>query len=48
MPENKIAGKRGGGIAKRARKELEKRTGKKIVSNDNFLPPQTKKQITKQ
>ncbi len=39
MIENKIASKKGGGIAKRARKELEKKTGKKVVSNYNFLPP---------
>ena len=46
MPENKIAGKKGGGIAKRARKELEKKTGKKVVSNDNFLPPAKEKRLT--
>ena len=45
MPENKIASKKGGGIAKRARKELEKKTGKKVVSNDNFLPPTKKKRL---
>ena len=43
MTENKIAGKKGGGIAKRARKELEKRAGRKVVSKDNFLPHLTKK-----
>jgi len=37
MIENKVAGKQGGGIAKKARKDLEKKTGKKIVSKDNFL-----------
>ena len=39
MPENEVAGKKGGGIAKKARLELEKKTGKKIVSSGNFLPP---------
>jgi hypothetical protein len=39
LEENKIAGKKGGGIAKRARLELEEKTGKKVVTKDNFLPP---------
>ncbi len=45
MKENKIAGKTGGGIAKKARIELENTTGKKVVTADNYLPlaPNTKK-----
>ena len=39
MPENAEASKKGGGIAKRARLELEAKTGKKVVSGGNFLPP---------
>lgn len=39
MPENAEAGKKGGGIAKRARLELEKKTGKKVVTGENYLPP---------
>ena len=35
------------GIAKKTRKELERKSGKKIVSKENFLPPQKKKQIKK-
>ena len=38
MPENKEAGKKGGGIARRARQELENKTGKPVVTGDNFLP----------
>lgn len=38
MPENKIASKAGGGIAKKARVDLEQKTGKKVVSSDNFIP----------
>ncbi len=38
MEENKAVGKKGGGVAKRARIDLEKRTGKKVVSKNNFLP----------
>lgn len=38
MTENQKASKQGGGIAKKARLELEEKTGKKIVSKDNFLP----------
>lgn len=41
MKENKVAGKTGGGIAKKARLELEDKTGKKVVTQDNFLPEQT-------
>jgi prophage antirepressor-like protein len=39
VPENKSAAKTGGHLAKRARLELEGRTGKKVVSGENFLPP---------
>ena len=35
---NKKAGKKGGGIAKKARLELEGKTGKKVVTGGNFLP----------
>jgi len=38
MIENSHVGKLGGNIAKKARLELEQRTGKRVVSNDNFLP----------
>ena len=38
--ENKVAGKTGGGIAKKARLELEEKTGKKVVTAENYLPPQ--------
>jgi hypothetical protein len=41
MKENKEAGKKGGRIAKRARLELEAKTGKSIVTGENFLPPKT-------
>ena len=43
MPENKSAAKTGGGIAKKARQELESKTGRKVVSNENYLPPSQKK-----
>ncbi|OGZ62641.1 MAG: antirepressor [Candidatus Staskawiczbacteria bacterium RIFCSPHIGHO2_01_FULL_36_16] len=35
--ENRIPAKKGGRIAKNARLELENKTGKKVVSGDNFL-----------
>ena len=38
LHENAVAGKKGGGIAKKARRELEEKTGKNIVSNENYLP----------
>ena len=31
--------KKGGGIAKKARRELESRTGKSVITGQNFLPP---------
>ena len=45
MRENKGAGKKGGGIAKKARQELENKTGKKVVTGENFLPPTTKRAL---
>lgn len=36
---NAQAGKKGGTIAKNARKELEAKTGKSVVTGENFLPP---------
>ncbi len=45
MRENKQAGKKGGGIAKKARQDLEARTGRKVVTGENFLPPATKRAL---
>lgn len=45
MPENKEAGKKGGNIAKRARLELEGKTGKSVVTGENYLPYDSKKQL---
>ena len=39
LEENKQAGKQGGRIAKDARVALEDKTGKKVVTGENFLPP---------
>jgi len=39
MPENKDAGKKGGKIAKKARLELESKTGKSVITSENYLPP---------
>jgi len=38
MSENSEAGKKGGRIAKKARLELENKTGKSVVTGENFLP----------
>lgn len=38
MDENKVASKQGGGIAKKARLELEQKTKKKVVTEKNYLP----------
>lgn len=39
--ENAIAGKKGGKIAKDARLALEDKTGKKVITKENFLPPKS-------
>ncbi len=46
MKDNKIAGKKGGRIAKKARLELESKTGKKVVTGENFLPAK-KRELSK-
>ncbi len=45
MPANKAAAQAGGGIAKRARLQLESQTGKPVVSGDNYLAPPAKKAL---
>jgi DNA-damage-inducible protein D len=47
MKENTDAAKTGGGIAKKARRELEAKTGKKVVGGGNFLPTSKRKGIEK-
>jgi len=47
MSENKTAAKAGGGIAKKARKELEAKTGKRVISSDNYLSSTGKKVISR-
>lgn len=42
--ENAKAGKKGGAIAKNARKALESKTGKNVVTGENFLKPKKKKE----
>lgn len=43
--ENKKAAKQGGAVAGNARKELESKTGQKVVSTQNYLPRKEQKQI---
>jgi len=45
LKENKEAGKKGGGIAKKARKELESKTGRKVVTGENFFTLNTSKRF---
>ncbi|PJE54291.1 antirepressor [Marinomonas sp. BSi20584] len=47
MDENKTAALAGGSIAKNARKDLEAKTGKKVITSDNYLPPSKNKRIKK-
>jgi DNA-damage-inducible protein D len=43
MVENTEAGKKGGKIAKNARLALEQKTGRSVVTGENFLPPGSRK-----
>jgi DNA-damage-inducible protein D len=43
LQKNAIAGIKGGAVAKNARLELESKTGKRIVTGENFLPPSVRK-----
>ncbi len=46
MGENKDAAKKGGRIAKKARLDLESKTGRKVVSSESFLPsPKSPKKL---
>jgi DNA-damage-inducible protein D len=44
MPENSEAGKKGGRIAKNARLELEEKTGKRVITGENYLPAQLQRE----
>ena len=44
LKENAVAGKKGGKIAKNARKELELQTGRNVITEENFLPPAKEKE----
>jgi prophage antirepressor-like protein len=48
MPENAEAGKKGGKIAKTARLELESKTGRSVITSENYLPPVQKQRQIKQ
>jgi hypothetical protein len=43
--ENAKVSKKDGAVAKNARKELESKTGKSVVTGENFLPPAKEKKI---
>lgn len=45
LSKNKIPAKKGGGIARNARIELEQKTGKKVVTGKNFLESSKTKKI---
>ena len=43
LKQNATAGKKGGRIAKNARLALEQKTGKRVITSENFLPPAKEK-----
>jgi len=47
LNENAKAGKKGGTIAKNARQALEAKTGKHVVTGENFLPQSKEKKKLK-
>ncbi len=47
VKQNAIAGKKGGKIAKDARLALENKTGEKVITDGNFLPPSKQKKKLK-
>jgi DNA-damage-inducible protein D len=47
LRENAKASKKGGAVAKNARKELESKTGRDVVTGENFLPPAKEKKNLK-
>jgi len=47
MVENADAGKKGGKIAKKARLELESKTGRSVITSGNYLPPAKKQKQLK-
>lgn len=48
MDENAEAGQKGGRIARKARLELEQKTGKSVISGENFLPTSKQKKKIKE
>jgi hypothetical protein len=47
VKENSVAAKAGGNIAKKARVELENKTGRKVVTSENYLPPKKAARVNK-
>ena len=47
MKENKQAAKIGSNISKRAKEDFEERTGQKVVTDENYLPPKLKQKKLK-
>ena len=47
LPANKKAAKTGGKIAQRARVELESKTGRRVVTGENYLPPGKSRRMLK-
>jgi hypothetical protein len=45
LPDNKTAAQAGGGIAKRARLQLEGQTGRRVVSDENYLATAARKTL---
>ena len=45
MFENSEAGKKGGKIVKKARLDLEEKTGKRVITRENYLPPSNKPKV---
>jgi hypothetical protein len=48
LHENKHAARKGGGVAGKAREDLEKKTGRRVVSKENYLTePESRKRLNR-
>ncbi len=47
LPENKVVAQKGGSVAGKARKDLEKKSGKKVSTKENYLPKKKKRRKLK-
>ena len=45
FPQNRVVAKKGGGVARVARKQLEKQTNQSVISKNNYLQTKQNKKL---